>query len=72
MSNAKKWFIAMTISAFVSVGSFFQINSYWADQHNFNGLFGWLGIGIVFALIAIFCLYKVTKNSDSGGGDSTF
>ena len=27
-----------------SIIKLFQINSYWADKHNFNGLFGWLGI----------------------------
>ena len=50
-----------------SVISFFQINSYWADQNNFNGVFGWLGIGIVTAAVAVFCLTKVSKYG--GGGE---
>lgn len=53
-----KWWISTVVFAFASVISFFQINSYWADQHNFNGIFGWLGIGIVTGLIAIYSLYK--------------
>ena len=68
MSTAKKWFALMAIFAFASIISFFQINSYWADKHNFNGLFGWLGIGIVSGLVAVFCLSKVAKYG--GGGDS--
>lgn len=59
-----QWFIFMVVFAFASVLSFFQINSYWADQHNFNGLFGWLGIGIVTGLAAVFGLYKTAKNSN--------
>lgn len=67
--STKKWFAAMTVCAFISVISFFQINSFWADNNNFNGLKGWLGIGIVFGLVAVFCLNKVAKagsGKDSG------
>jgi hypothetical protein len=69
--GTEKWFIFMTVFAFASVISFFQINSYWADKHHFNGFFGWLGLGIVFGLIAIFGLYKVNKTSSGGGGGSS-
>ena len=65
------WFLIMTAFAFASVISFFQINSYWADNHNFNGLKGWLGLGIVFGLVACFCLYKVSKTSSGGDGGSS-
>ena len=68
--TAKTWFALMASFAFLSVGSFFQINSFWADKNHFNGVFGWLGIGIVSGLIAIYCLYKVTKNTNTGGGSS--
>jgi len=66
MNNWKKfwlnpWFGFMVIAAFVSVISFFQINSAWADEHNFNGK--WLVIGIVFALAAVGCLYKAKTTS---------
>lgn len=61
----------MTVFAFSSVISFFQINSYWADKHHFNGLFGWLGIGIVTGVIACYGLYKVSKNSNTSEKDST-
>lgn len=67
--NTKKWFAVMVVCAFISVISFFQINSYWADQHKFNGIFGWLGIGILFAIPAVFALSKVAKagsSKDSG------
>jgi hypothetical protein len=67
--STKTWFGLMTLFAFASVISFFQIDSYWADQNDFNGLFGWLGIGIVTGLVSILCLYNVSKNStgrDSG------
>lgn len=66
MSKAKQYFICMAIFALLSVISFFQINSYWADQHHFNGVIGWLGIGIVTGLIAIYFLYLVTKNTNGG------
>jgi hypothetical protein len=64
--STKRWFGTMVAFAFASVISFFQINSYWADQHNFNGFFGWLGIGIVTGLVAAFCLYKVNKLGGEG------
>jgi hypothetical protein len=62
--SAGQWFIVTAILAFGSVISFFQINSAWADAHDFNGIFGWLGIGIVAGLAAIFGLSKVIKNSN--------
>jgi hypothetical protein len=63
--SVRTWFAIMCVTAFISVISFFQINSYWADKNNFNGLFGWLGIGIVFGLVAAFCLYKVSKGGSA-------
>lgn len=59
----KEWFIFMTIFAFASVISFFQIDSYWADINDFNGIVGFLGIGIVTGLLAIFGLYKASQKS---------
>lgn len=58
------WFIFTVILAFASIISFYQVNSYWADTHKFNGLFGWIGIGVMFGLAAIFGLYKTIKNSN--------
>ena len=51
----------MTVFAFASVISFFQINSYQADLHHMNGFFGWLGIGIVLGIVAVACLTQVMK-----------
>lgn len=62
--TSKQWFIFMTVFAFASVISFFQIDSAWADAHDFNGLFGWLGIGILTGLTAIFGLYKTNQKSN--------
>jgi hypothetical protein len=71
MNLTRKWFGLMVVFAFASVISFFQIDSYWADQNNFNGLIGWLGIGIIFGVVAIFCLTKVAKyGGGTGGSDS--
>lgn len=64
LSKARKWHIITGLFAFASVISFFQINSYWADQHHFNGIFGWLGIGIVTGIAALLSLRKVIKNSN--------
>jgi len=69
--TTKKWFAAMSVFAFASIISFFQINSWWADQNKFNGLIGWLGLGIVFGLIAIYFLTKVIKSSNKGDGGSS-
>lgn len=63
--RAHYWFALTAVFAFISVISFFQINSYWADKHHFNGIVGWLGIGIVTGIIACFFLYKTIK---MGGG----
>ena len=62
--STKQWFIFMTVFAFASVISFFQIDSYWADEHNFNGIDGWLGIGLATGLLAIFGLYKASQKSN--------
>jgi hypothetical protein len=60
------WYGFMVILAFGSVISFFQIDSYWADKHNFNGLKGWLGIGIALGVAAIGCLVKAWNTSRTG------
>lgn len=60
--SGKTWFALTVIFAFASVISFFQINSYWADKHHFNG--GWVTIGVIAGLVAIFCLIKTAKNSN--------
>ena len=57
----KEWFIFATVFAFISVISFFQIDSAWADENNFNGLKGWLGIGLASAGVSIFGLFKAKK-----------
>jgi hypothetical protein len=57
----KEWFIFATVFAFISIISFFQIDSAWADENNFNGLKGWLGIGLASAGVAIFGLFKAKK-----------
>jgi hypothetical protein len=67
--RAHHWMILTVIFAFISVISFFQIDSAWSDAHKFNGLLGWLGIGIVTGLIAIFCLVNTAKAG--GGGNSS-
>lgn len=64
--STKVLFALMAVFAFGSVISFFQIDSYWADQHHFNGIIGWLGIGIVLGLVAIYFLYRVIKQSGTG------
>jgi len=63
------WFTFCAIFAFASVISFFQGNSYWADQHNFNGWFiGWKGVGGLFGLAAIFCYWKAKGTSTGKAG----
>ena len=64
MNKGKWYWAAMAVLAFASIISFFQINSYWSDKHHFNGLIGWLGIGIICGLGAIVCLAKVRTMSD--------
>lgn len=62
MNKGMKYWVAMAILAFASVISFFQINSYQADKHHLNGF--WTIAGIILALGACFCLYKVRGMSD--------
>ena len=63
MSPTKKWFFAMTVSAFASVISFFHINSYVADKNDINWLF--TVIGVVVGLFAVYCLKNVAKHGGS-------
>lgn len=64
--NTSKLFVLTAVLAFASVISFFQVNSYWADKHHFNGM--WIVIGIFLGLGAIWALSKVIKQA--GGGES--
>lgn len=61
--STKLLFVIMAILAFISIISFFQIDSDWADRHHFNGVFGWLGIGIVVGLGAIATLIVIAGRS---------
>ena len=62
--NTNQWFMVMTVLTFMSIISFFQIQGAWSSDHNFNGLFGWLGIGIVTGLGAIGALIMTSKSVD--------
>ena len=62
------WFGFMVVLAFGSAISFFQINSFYADTHKLNGIVGFLGLGIVLGLAAVFCLIKVNYTSTGTGG----
>jgi hypothetical protein len=61
--TTKQWFLLMVFFAFASVISFFQIDSAWADENNFNGFKGFLGIGIVSGFLAILSYLKAKQNS---------
>lgn len=61
--NFKKWYLLMVVFAFASVISFFQIDSAWADENNFNGFKGFLGLGIVFGFLTIFSYLKAKQNN---------
>lgn len=63
---AVRWFTAMVVFAFISIISFFQIDSAWADAHKFNT--GWLVIGIVAGVAAVFCLWKASTKTTGHGG----
>ena len=63
MNKTRKWFVVMTIFAFASVISFFQINSAFADKHNANTAF--LIGGIVLGLVAVYSLIKTMKYGGS-------
>jgi len=61
--NKGKWFWAIgAVLAFASVISFFQINSYFADQHKLNTV--WLVAGIICGLGALVLAYKAYNIQD--------
>jgi hypothetical protein len=68
--GTKTWWAITCIFAFASIISFFQINSAWADDHHFNGIFGWSGLGVIFGLVALTGLYHVNKLSGQGKQES--
>lgn len=53
-----QWYLLAVVFAFASFISFVNIDSSWADDHSFNGLVGFLGIGIVSGLFAMYSLFK--------------
>lgn len=59
------WYFWMVVAAFIAVISFFQVNSWWADQHHFNGW--WKVIGIFFGVVAIAFLIKANRSSTGVG-----
>lgn len=63
-----KWVAGVVIFGLLSFISFAQINSYWADQNNFNGVFGWAGIGTLLGLAFAYCAYKTITTSTGTGG----
>ncbi len=60
-----KYFAGGAVCAFLSVISFFTINSYFADKHHVNGLF-WIA-GFLFAAGAIYFYWKLTQTTGGGG-----
>ena len=73
MANEKwqinPWHIASSVVAFISVISYFNINSAWADkigQPKGNTIF--LVVGIVGTLLAIGLMIKASKTSTGTGG----
>jgi hypothetical protein len=58
MKRFNYYWAGFAIFAFASVISFFQIDGYWADQHHLGNLL-WIGLGILFAAISIYCIKKV-------------
>lgn len=61
--QTKQWFILTALFAFVSFISFINIGSSFGDDHHFNGVIGFTGIGILSALVSVFGLYKSSKKS---------
>lgn len=59
------FWVLTVITAFASVISFFQINSYRADINHLNGF--WTVSGIVFGLGCIVSIYYLRKYSIIGG-----
>ena len=64
MSPAKKYHIIWGLFAFLSIISFFHINSAIGDKYKINTVF--LIAGIVFALLGAIFLIKVIRNSNGG------
>lgn len=63
MSQSTKWFTITVVLAFSAFFSFAFINSEWGDKNNFNGLFGFLGIGLLLTVASIASLVKTIKVS---------
>lgn len=60
----KKWYAVLVITAFISVISFFQINSYFADKHKINWLF--IVVGVLFAIATGYSFYMCNKLGNPG------
>jgi hypothetical protein len=65
MSKSSTWFRISSVLAFAAMISFFQIDTAWADEHNFNGWLGWKGIGAVLSLVSAGAMWISAKNSNT-------
>jgi len=61
--KTKQWFAFTAVFAFASFISFINVGSTFGDEHNFNGILGFTGTGILTGLISVFGLYKSAKKS---------
>jgi hypothetical protein len=50
--------------AFLAMIMFFNINSTFGDAHNFNGLKGFLGLGILSTVSSLFFMYLAVKKAN--------
>jgi drug/metabolite transporter (DMT)-like permease len=67
--STKILFGITAIFAFASFISFIQIGSAWADANNANGIAGFLGLGILLGIVAIYFLARVVKQSGGSRHD---
>lgn len=59
------WYGGLVVSAFISIICFIQTDMYVSEK---TGTALWWVLGGVFALAAIYCLYKANKTSTGTGG----
>ena len=60
--NSNQWFVIAIALAFLGFVAFFNVDSAWADEHNYNTEL--VVTGVISILVGLICLLKAKETSN--------